>query len=256
MPTISDPARLALELAALGWHILPLSAASKRPLGNCPACRTQPGAAGHLARRLPLPGRRRLVPRRPRRHHRPRPDHRLVAARTRRGARRRRGPVRPGPGRHRRPRRLAPPRPGHRAAARHRPGRRTHPRAAVGRPGPLPRRPRHPAPAGPAPRRPPPLAGPAPEHRPVSVTTPSGGIHLWYPAPASTGCTRSSPTPRPVRAGLASRPQSRLVLRCRPRRRHRHRHLPHTRRRPRPARPHARLARRRVSARHRAPPSA
>ena len=49
MPTIGDPTRLALELAALGWHILPLSAASKRPLGNCPACRAQPGAPGHLA---------------------------------------------------------------------------------------------------------------------------------------------------------------------------------------------------------------
>jgi hypothetical protein len=29
---------LALRLAARGWHILPLSAASKRPLGNCPDC--------------------------------------------------------------------------------------------------------------------------------------------------------------------------------------------------------------------------
>jgi hypothetical protein len=47
MLALSDPARLALELAALGWHILPLSAASKRPLGNCPACRAQHGTAGH-----------------------------------------------------------------------------------------------------------------------------------------------------------------------------------------------------------------
>ena len=47
MPTIGDSAWLALKLAALGWHILPLSAASKRPLGNCPACRTQPGTYGH-----------------------------------------------------------------------------------------------------------------------------------------------------------------------------------------------------------------
>ena len=45
MPTTSDPAELALELAALGWHILPLSPASKRPLGNCPACRDQPASA-------------------------------------------------------------------------------------------------------------------------------------------------------------------------------------------------------------------
>jgi Bifunctional DNA primase/polymerase, N-terminal len=49
MPALSDPARLALELAALGWHILPLSATSKRPLGNCPACRAQHGTTGHLA---------------------------------------------------------------------------------------------------------------------------------------------------------------------------------------------------------------
>jgi hypothetical protein len=47
MTAISDPARLALELAALGWHILPLSPASKRPLGNCPACRTRHGIPGH-----------------------------------------------------------------------------------------------------------------------------------------------------------------------------------------------------------------
>ena len=49
MPTIGDPARLALKLAALSWHILPLSAASKRPLGNCPACRDRHGVPGHLA---------------------------------------------------------------------------------------------------------------------------------------------------------------------------------------------------------------
>ena len=49
MPSISDPARLALKLAALGWHIMPLSAASKRPLGNCPACRDRRGASNHLA---------------------------------------------------------------------------------------------------------------------------------------------------------------------------------------------------------------
>src|SRR5205085_6929867 len=53
MPTIGNPARLALKLAALGWHILPLSAASKRPLSNCPACRTQPGASGHHAHSCP-----------------------------------------------------------------------------------------------------------------------------------------------------------------------------------------------------------
>jgi Bifunctional DNA primase/polymerase, N-terminal len=30
---------LALELASVGWHVLPLSPASKKPLGNCPRCR-------------------------------------------------------------------------------------------------------------------------------------------------------------------------------------------------------------------------
>ena len=53
MPALSDPARLALDLAALGWHILPLSAASKRPLGNCPACRAQHGAPGHVPHACP-----------------------------------------------------------------------------------------------------------------------------------------------------------------------------------------------------------
>jgi Bifunctional DNA primase/polymerase, N-terminal len=53
MPTLSDPDRLALELAAVGWHILPLSPASKRPLGNCPSCRTEHGDPGHLPRACP-----------------------------------------------------------------------------------------------------------------------------------------------------------------------------------------------------------
>ena len=53
MPVPGDLARLGLELAALGWHILPLSAASKRPLGNCPACGPQPGAPSHLTHTCP-----------------------------------------------------------------------------------------------------------------------------------------------------------------------------------------------------------
>ena len=53
MPASSDPARLALDLAALGWHILPLSPASKRPLGNCGACRPQHGLTAHLAHACP-----------------------------------------------------------------------------------------------------------------------------------------------------------------------------------------------------------
>ena len=53
MPVPGNPAPLALELAALGWHILPLSAASKRPLGNCPACRPRHGTPGHLPEACP-----------------------------------------------------------------------------------------------------------------------------------------------------------------------------------------------------------
>jgi len=48
-PAIPTPLRLALALAARGWHILPLSPASKRPLGNCPACRDRRGAPAHPA---------------------------------------------------------------------------------------------------------------------------------------------------------------------------------------------------------------
>jgi len=53
MPTTSDPARLALDLATLGWHILPLSPDSKRPLGNCAACRDQRGLRAHLTHACP-----------------------------------------------------------------------------------------------------------------------------------------------------------------------------------------------------------
>jgi hypothetical protein len=53
MPASSDPARLALKLAALGWYILPLSPVSKRPLANCPACRPRHGLPAHLAHVCP-----------------------------------------------------------------------------------------------------------------------------------------------------------------------------------------------------------
>ena len=53
MPASSDPGRLALGLAALGWHILPLSPVSKRPLGNCGACRPQRGTPAHPAAGCP-----------------------------------------------------------------------------------------------------------------------------------------------------------------------------------------------------------
>jgi Bifunctional DNA primase/polymerase, N-terminal len=39
--------RIALELAAVGWHILPLSSTTKRPLANCPACKEPPGGPAH-----------------------------------------------------------------------------------------------------------------------------------------------------------------------------------------------------------------
>src|SRR5271166_1391054 len=53
MPATSDPARLALDLATLGCHILPLSLASKRPLANCTACRNQHGNPTHQADTCP-----------------------------------------------------------------------------------------------------------------------------------------------------------------------------------------------------------
>ena len=97
---IGDPARLALKLATLGWHILPLSPASKRPLGNCPACRTQHGTAGHLPDACPCltdggwcHGVRAATTD-------PGYDHRLVAARAPRHPRRRRRTLRPCPDRH------------------------------------------------------------------------------------------------------------------------------------------------------------
>ncbi len=53
MPASSAPAQLALGLAALGWHILPLSPVSKRPLNNCPVCRPRHGLPAHLAHECP-----------------------------------------------------------------------------------------------------------------------------------------------------------------------------------------------------------
>ncbi|MGH3382659.1 MAG: bifunctional DNA primase/polymerase [Actinoallomurus sp.] len=39
--------QLALEHAARGWHVLPLSPGSKRPLGNCLICREHNGTPAH-----------------------------------------------------------------------------------------------------------------------------------------------------------------------------------------------------------------
>jgi hypothetical protein len=49
MLTSSDPPQLplALELAAHGWHLLPLSPVSKRPLANCGRCRPHRGQPAH-----------------------------------------------------------------------------------------------------------------------------------------------------------------------------------------------------------------
>jgi len=44
---LADDLAVAVQLAALGWHILPLSAATKRPLGNCSACRDTPAGPPH-----------------------------------------------------------------------------------------------------------------------------------------------------------------------------------------------------------------
>jgi hypothetical protein len=53
MPVPGDPAALALHLATLGWHILPLSPGSKRPLGNCPRCQPRHGMPAHPAHSCP-----------------------------------------------------------------------------------------------------------------------------------------------------------------------------------------------------------
>ena len=52
-PVTSAPPGLAiaLDLAAAGWHVLPLSP-GKRPLANCPACASDPG---HAIERCPCP---------------------------------------------------------------------------------------------------------------------------------------------------------------------------------------------------------
>lgn len=49
----SAPLWAALGHAARGWHVLPLSAVSKRPLGNCPACRDTQGISPHPVEKCP-----------------------------------------------------------------------------------------------------------------------------------------------------------------------------------------------------------
>jgi Bifunctional DNA primase/polymerase, N-terminal len=42
MAAYQNPLHLALDLAAAGWHVLPLSRSTKRPLPNCATCRPTP----------------------------------------------------------------------------------------------------------------------------------------------------------------------------------------------------------------------
>ena len=187
MPASTDPARLAVDLAALGWHILPLSPASKRPLGNCGACRARHSIAAHQARACPcLPaggwchGVRAATTnparitawwrRQPRAvpgvaagpsglvlvdidaHDGPHPPH--LATGLLPGIDLATEPI---------------PREAWADPARFRDGRDTLALLARlrGRPHPWP---------------------PGPEHRPVTAATPSGGAHLWYQAPAPSLC--------------------------------------------------------------------
>jgi hypothetical protein len=46
-PTPHRPGILALHLAALGWHVFPLSHSSKRPLANCHDCKDTDGRPAH-----------------------------------------------------------------------------------------------------------------------------------------------------------------------------------------------------------------
>ena len=52
MPRDYDPAAHARYLAGLGWHVFPL-AANKRPLANCPECRDRDGTRPHPYDRCP-----------------------------------------------------------------------------------------------------------------------------------------------------------------------------------------------------------
>ncbi|MEV4253202.1 bifunctional DNA primase/polymerase [Spirillospora sp. NPDC049652] len=44
-PTAVRPVQLALDLAALGWHVFPLAPSNKRPLANCLDCQNNPHCA-------------------------------------------------------------------------------------------------------------------------------------------------------------------------------------------------------------------
>ena len=191
---------IALDLAALGWLILPLSPTTKRPLGNCPVCRDTPAGPPHPIEDCPcLPAGRWC--------------HGVRAATTdanRLAAWWRAEPtavpgVAAGPSglvlididahRDELPPDLATgllpgidlaaePIPGEQWAdpARFRDGRDTMRLLAAVRGGPQP-------------------WPPGPGHRPVTVATPSGGRHLWYRAPA-TGLRQALADPH-GRYGLA-----------------------------------------------------
>jgi hypothetical protein len=48
-----SPLDLALRLAVIGRHVFPLSPDTKRPFGNCPACRETPGRTPHRIAECP-----------------------------------------------------------------------------------------------------------------------------------------------------------------------------------------------------------
>ena len=90
-----------------------------------------------------------------------------------------------------------------------------------------------------------------PEHQPVTAATPSNGVHLWYQAPAPN--LRQALSDPHGRYGLAWQIDLKAgwSYGIAPGADHHRRPLPGPRRRPRPPRPHARLARPRGHPRHR-----
>jgi hypothetical protein len=53
MPEPEHSLDLALRLAALGWHVFPLSPRDKRPLANCPTCKPRQGITPHPIEHCP-----------------------------------------------------------------------------------------------------------------------------------------------------------------------------------------------------------
>ncbi len=53
MPPPPPPLELAHQLAERGWHVFPLTLTNKRPLANCPRCRTPQGLPTHPIEQCP-----------------------------------------------------------------------------------------------------------------------------------------------------------------------------------------------------------